>query len=247
MDHIEIDTPEQIALELPLAGIGSRAVALFCDSFLQALAVIIVAIVVGMTLHGVWAGAAMIFALFVIYTGYFTLFEVFWSGRTPGKRIVGLRTIKADGRNLTVLESILRNVLRVVDQLPGIYAVGFVTMLIDRRNRRVGDMVAGSLVIHESQPVAMEASWIAPGNGSSPLPPQARARLARLSPQDLELVETYLQRRLDLSAAVRMKMEDDICEKLGERLGIPVEERPHNLAFLEVLAGELRDQLRYRG
>jgi uncharacterized RDD family membrane protein YckC len=247
MDHIEIDTPEQIALELPLAGIGSRAVALFCDSFLQVVAIFVAAIAVGATLHGMWAGVVMILAIFVIYTGYFTLFEVFWNGRTPGKRIVGLRTIKEDGRNLTVLESILRNVLRIVDQLPGMYLVGFVTMLIDRHNRRLGDMVAGSLVIHESRPVAMEASWMAPAGSGSEIPAIARARLAQLSPQDLELVETFLQRRLDWTAAVREKMENDICEHLGERLGLPPGERPHSLAFLESVAGELRDQLRYRG
>lgn len=246
MDQIEIDTPEQIALELPLAGAGSRAVALICDTVAQFVAMMLILGLIGATLKGIWAGVAAVLTAFVIYTGYFTVFEILWNGRTPGKRMVGLRTIKEDGRNLTVLESILRNVIRWVDLLPGIYLVGLVVMLIDRRNRRLGDMVAGSLVVHESRPVAIETSWAAPVESGSSLSPLARTRLARLSHQDLELVETFLQRRLDLTTAVRLKLEDQICEKLGERLGIPRGERPHSLAFLESLAGELRDQLRYR-
>lgn len=252
MDQVQIETPELISLELPLAGVGSRAVALLCDMILQMVAMIVVVLLLGalssvrLGFRGTWAGAVMILAGLVVYTGYYAAFEVLWSGRTPGKKIVGIRVIKEDGRNLTVLEAILRNLMRLVDQLPGIYVVGFVTMLIDRRNRRLGDMVAGSLVVHESRPAVTEMAWTAPAGSVHVLSAAARSQLGRLTLQDLELLETFLNRRLDLSAAVREKTETEICERMGQRLGLPSGERPHELAFLESLARELRDHLRFR-
>src|SRR5207302_5607161 len=97
-----------------------------------------------------WVMAALIFALFVIYWGYFATFEALWNGQTPGKRWAGIRVIKETGRPINAFEAISRNLVRVIDFFPGFYGVGVLTMLLNAKNRRLGDYVAGTLVVHET-------------------------------------------------------------------------------------------------
>ena len=123
-EKLTIETPEQIALEFPLAGLGSRGLALLTDTAIQLLSAIVVVLIVGFTAPdllnywqsaGKWMVAAGIFLLFCLYWGYFALFEAFWNGQTPGKRQAKIRVISASGRPITVFESIARNFLRVID------------------------------------------------------------------------------------------------------------------------------------
>ncbi|PYV71539.1 MAG: hypothetical protein DMG97_15995, partial [Acidobacteria bacterium] len=129
LDRLDIDTPEQIALELPLAGIGSRFLALAIDSLLQVVAVIAVVIVGALVASGSrgsdWSGldrffsqtiGAIVLVLlpFCLYWGYFAFFEVLWQGRTPGKRVAGIRVIHQSGRPMTAIECIGRNLMRGV-------------------------------------------------------------------------------------------------------------------------------------
>ncbi len=133
-DHLQIDTPEQISLELPLAGIGSRFLGLAIDTLLQF--VLYIAAVLLLTILGVsgvghylsWIPASFVPALtilfiFCIYWGYFAFFEIVWKGQTPGKRLAKIRVIHQSGRPINVYEAIGRNLLRVIDGLPGIYGV----------------------------------------------------------------------------------------------------------------------------
>ena len=101
--------------------------------------------------------------LFALYYGYFAAFEILWNGQTPGKRAAGIRVIKESGRPLSAAETIGRNLLRIVDQLPGFYAIGIVTSLLNAQNKRFGDFVAGSIVVRESSLSAMRPSWRPPG------------------------------------------------------------------------------------
>ena len=82
----------------------------------------------------------MILSAFVLYYGYFALFEALWAGQTPGKRVIGIRVIVAAGRPLSGLDAVLRNVLRIIDQLPGMYAVGLLAIFLTERNQRLGDL-----------------------------------------------------------------------------------------------------------
>ena len=91
----------------------------------------------------------MIFAGFLLVWGYFSLFEAFWRGQTPGKRAMKLRVIKDAGRQITLFESLARNLLRIVDYFPGLYLTGVITMLCNKRSKRLGDLAAGTLVVHE--------------------------------------------------------------------------------------------------
>ncbi len=149
-----VETPEQIQLEFALAGIGSRCLALLLDYLIQAGVSVVLLVVVVVTLAAnfriPWVGAVVIGAFFLLQFGYFIGFEIFWNGQTPGKRWIGLRAIKDSGRPLSAGETIGRNLLRIVDQLPGMYGVGLIAMIFSKSNKRLGDMVAGSVVIREA-------------------------------------------------------------------------------------------------
>src|ERR1700728_4001591 len=130
-DKHTIETPEQLRLDFAVAGIGSRFLALAIDSLIQ-IAVVVLAVialaVVGTTrllaLRGqslVWLLAVIGVLFFLLFFGYFAIFEILWNGQTPGKRMIGIRVVKDSGRPLTAAESIGRNLLRIVDQLPGFY------------------------------------------------------------------------------------------------------------------------------
>src|ERR1700744_1989414 len=162
-DQLNIETPEQVELRFPIAGIGSRFLALMTDSLLQGAAIF--GLVVGFVLMvralprgtggppsptaGKWIVAGIFLFYFLLYWGYYSLFEAFWNGQTPGKRLLKIRVIKDSGRQITLFEALARNLLRVVDMLPSFYLVGVITMLCNREQKRLGDLVAGTIVVHE--------------------------------------------------------------------------------------------------
>ncbi len=171
-EKLTIDTPEQIALEFPLAGAGSRFLALAIDSLIQIGGLLGLGLLglgalwlrsAGFQASSTWIVAGLLFAGFAIYYGYFAVFEAMWGGQTPGKRTVGLRVIKVSGEPITTYEALLRNLLRIVDQMPAIYAVGVLSVFFTSRNQRLGDLVAGTVVVQEH--VRGHAARRAPGCG----------------------------------------------------------------------------------
>lgn len=222
-DQLSIETPEQVALEFPLAGVGSRFLALAIDMLLQltiALGVLgAVAALWGLldrtgTNGGPWFLAVLVIAAFLLFYGYFAGFEAFWHGQTPGKRLIGLRVLSVSGRPARIDEAILRNLVRVVDQLPGVYAIGILTMLISSRNQRLGDLAAGTVVVHEKQLTAPVMLVAQPTTGSG-----GWAGGAGLSEAELLLAETFLQRRHELEPGVRATHAHAIAERFRARLG----------------------------
>src|SRR5438045_2929261 len=95
----------------------------------------------------------MIISLFLIFAGYFILFEWLWNGQTPGKRWLKLRVIRDDGRPLTLWKAIARNLLRIADAAPRfvlpVYSVGLIVIFLSGRDQRLGDMFAGTVVVRE--------------------------------------------------------------------------------------------------
>ncbi len=156
-DKLTIQTPEQTSLEFPLAGIGSRFLALAIDYLLQGAGylVLVVIAIAAFSLSAfaqrasLWTMAALVFVFFSVQLGYFAIFETVWNGQTPGKRWTHLRVIKDSGRPISAYDAILRNLLRIVDVLPSLYATGLITMLISGENKRIGDYAAGTVVVHE--------------------------------------------------------------------------------------------------
>ncbi|HVF35631.1 MAG TPA: RDD family protein [Candidatus Saccharimonadia bacterium] len=141
-----VETPEGISLRLRAAGVMPRAAAWALDVAIR----LSVLIGLGMlfTLLGEAGGGAYLLGLFCVVWGYPVAFEVLRDGQTPGKQIVGLRVVHANGTPVGWLASVVRNLMRTVDMLPFGYGIGVVAGLVDRRGRRLGDIVAGTLVVH---------------------------------------------------------------------------------------------------
>jgi uncharacterized RDD family membrane protein YckC len=250
VDKLTIDTPEQVHLEFVLAGIGSRFMAAFLDTLIH-LALYLVFFLVGLALavsssvfsdSPKWVLAIAILIVFTTNWGYYALFETFWKGQTPGKRWAGIRVIKDSGRPINAFEAIARNLVRFVDWLPSLYGVGVVTMLLNAKHRRLGDFVAGTLVVHETSD-REPSLFFNTAERTEFVFPQA----AQLSLQEAELIETFLSRRLDIPAEVRLQNGQRIASMVGARLGIAFESRPaDNEDFLELLVKEFRNRARYR-
>ncbi|HRJ87222.1 MAG TPA: RDD family protein [Pyrinomonadaceae bacterium] len=229
-----IETPERVPLAFSLASIGNRFLAAAIDHLLQYAAIIAV-IWIALTASGIslfgptgdtaeslfadapkWVIAILIIVVFLLFTGYFVLFEWLWNGQTPGKRLLKLRVIREDGRPVTLWEAVARNLLRVFDAVPGfvvpIYSVGLIVIFLSNRDQRVGDIFAGTVVIRErtdeaptfaetfSNPIADAAfRRVQPRTNFS-------ANVALLSSEEIEVVENLLRRRWDLTERQRAWM-----------------------------------------
>jgi len=250
-ERVRIETPEQVALELPIAGIGSRFLAVAIDTLLQIALAIGTVLALGygarmlpdavprfFTLLG---PAAAILVLFCIYWGYFAFFEILWQGRTPGKRIAGIRVIHQSGRPMTSIECIGRNLMRGVDILPGMYGVGLITMLCNKQNRRLGDFVAGTLVVHDKALDSVTPTWGEQASAEALAP-----ELRKLTPDDLVLIETYLNRRYEVDQVVRVTTAQRIVAMVAQKAGMtkPAEQRDDD--FLEGIARQLRNTASFR-
>lgn len=164
----EVHTPEGVALRLPAAGPVPRAVAWLIDLAIRGALLLLVSILLGL-LGQVGAGVYMV-VLFLIFWGYPVVFEALYGGQTPGKRALSLRVVSADGAPIGWMASFVRNLMRTVDMLPLGYGAGLVTSLADPWSRRLGDMVAGTLVIHAPRErVTLQAIAVAPLAPSIPL------------------------------------------------------------------------------
>lgn len=253
-DHIIVDTPELIALELPLAGVGSRFMAMALDTLIQgALYIAGIFAMAAAERYGrifsfwfnwipaSWGAALLILFLFCLYWGYFAFFEAVWKGRTPGKRVAGIRVIKDSGRALNIYEIIGRNLMRAVDALPFFYVVGIVSVMVTRRNQRLGDLLAGSIVVHDKPVEGIRPDWSPTAEKTAASP-----ELSKVAPEELVLIETYLQRRASLDFAVRDATANRIATRITAKTGI---ERPRDQSlddFLEGIAKQMRESASFR-
>jgi uncharacterized RDD family membrane protein YckC len=249
-DQLRIDTPEQIALELPLAGIGSRFLAIAIDTLIQAAVYLITALIffiaipvgsAGLNFLPRLVGPAMaVFILFAVYWGYFAFFEIIWKGQTPGKRYAGIRVIKESGSPINAFEAIGRNLMRAVDVLPALYGVGLVCMMCNQQSRRLGDFVAGTVVVHEKPTEDIRPSWNTSDQALTPTP-----GLAQVTPDELVLIETYLHRRWNLDPQVRLNTAIQIADRIKAKTGLQSEPHQHVDDFLEEAARKIRNSSRF--
>jgi uncharacterized RDD family membrane protein YckC len=260
-DQITIDTPELVEIQFPIAGIGSRCVALFLDYLLQGAAFFVfifiaVSLPAGLsrfaTLSEKWTVALLVLVPFLLHWGYFTLFEAFWDGQTPGKRITKIRVIQQSGRPIQLFESMSRNLVRLIDAVPAFYGVGIVSIFLTKRQQRLGDLVAGTLVIHERKMEAPTGSTsgartftanvfarpatieLEPASG---LPPD---QVNRLSGTDLGIIETFLARRLDLPLDAGNQLAKKLAAEMARKMRYTIDPGVSNETFLERVARDLR-------
>ena len=152
--HLSVETPEHVVLDFEIAGIGSRALAALIDMaiLLGILAAggMLLAILARLGLRlGPWAAAILLLAAFGLWYGYFTFFEGLRGGQTPGKRAAGIRVVRDTGHAVTLAAAATRNLLRIADFLPPPYVLGVILVALHPRAKRLGDMVAGTVVVRD--------------------------------------------------------------------------------------------------
>jgi len=223
-DILIIETPERVPLHFALASIGNRFLACAIDHALQALTIILMAIAftvianyssLGDQLSNApkWVKAVLILIVFLIISGYFAFFEWIWNGQTPGKRWLKLRVIREDGRPVTFWEAAVRNLLRTVDMMPApFYSIGLISVFVSLSDQRIGDMVAGTVVVREREAEAPAFTQVFASPVSDPAlrrsfkPVDFVAELSVLTEPEIEVVETFLRRRWDLADMARQWM-----------------------------------------
>lgn len=261
---------------MPLAGIGSRFIAILIDTLIWGAAFLVlglVAAIVVPALHvfgGVsanWAVGIFFLIVFLLQWGYFTLFEAFGNGRTPGKHVARIRVIHQSGRGVSFVESLARNLVRIVDYMPGFYAVGVVAIFMSRRHQRLGDMVAGTLVVRDREMESAQwagsntRTFTAPTSAagvSTPMgslqtgpgvwggPPHLRVvlpapALAKLSVGDLEVLEGFFARRLEMDLTTRGALAERIASAICAKSGLSIPAETSVETFLEAVAHQLRE------
>jgi uncharacterized RDD family membrane protein YckC len=249
-DRISVLTPEGVTLDVPLAGVGSRFVAVLLDQVLQ------VALLVALFFLLVWSGGAgiaeesvalayAVFTLlaFVVQFGYHVAFETWASGRTPGKRWTGLRVVKESGAPVDFTSSAVRNVLRLVDMLPFAYGVGIVAVLASSKNQRLGDMAADTLVVRErtgGRQTRRERKQLRrAGGASAPIRPEPSPEaltwdVSAVTGEELATVRNYLERRLSLRQEARLRLAAELAGRLRPKVVGPDPAMP-DLDFLTEL------------
>ena len=225
-DELVIATPERVAFQYEIAGIGSRFLAQCVDMaivFTIGLVIIVAATALGALLNS--AQVALLVGLilgFILIAGYFLVSEAVLSGQTLGKKTVRLRVVGDQGQPITLGQATIRNLVRIVDFLPFFYGIGIVTLFSSGRGKRLGDFAAGTLVVRDrqrvslydlastassgnpvappSQPASIWAQPGVPGVAGSPLP------AAPVDPALRRLVVAYAARREELPADRRQAL-----------------------------------------
>ena len=193
---------DSIALELPLAGLGSRVLAGAIDYFVLTLATVVLLLVVGVGLAAAFEAsgwvivAVLVLLSFALHWGYFAGFEIAARGRTPGKMAVGLRVVGREGGTASVAALLIRSVLRAVD-----IVVGIPLMAADPLSRRLGDRLAGTLVVHDRAPEAeVTLGRIPPGWG----------------PREVAVAESYLRRSREMNLGRSRHLARRLLRLVGE-------------------------------
>jgi uncharacterized RDD family membrane protein YckC len=244
-------TPERVGLQYATAGIGSRSAAALVDTAIQtAIVGGVIALLVSCvanspssssssrssSLDDSTAGwiviAIVVIFIFLVTTGYFALFEILWNGQTPGKRLLGLRVIRENGYPLRAVDAVVRNLVRIVDGLPGGYAVGLLVMLLNTRSKRLGDFAAGTIVVREDpRTAALSLSDLAAAATTTAPPPalggtgvasaeDASYHLPTLRPEHATLVRDFLLRRDSLAPLPRTQLAARLATTIAAAYGL---------------------------
>ncbi|MGB8964444.1 MAG: RDD family protein [Candidatus Cybelea sp.] len=240
---LEVRTPESIAFSYELAGLGSRFLALIVDQAIQV--VTLIAIFGGIILAGSreiarhgpppvadkfaasLAVALLVTIVFATLFGYFIVFEALWDGQTPGKKLLGLRVVRDGGYPIDFGASLIRNLIRVGEQLIGYYILAAISALISPENKRLGDLAAGTVVVRDAR-LGVPRSLTQRGDEPD------YASTAYLDGEERALIRRFLKRREALSPDRREELAAQLAGRLRERLPADLA-RLDNEALLERL------------
>ena len=221
--HLEVETPEHVVLDLEVAGVGSRLVAALVDTAILAVTgtagVLLVAVLTSygmLPLTGagsVWLTALLIAGGFVLWNGYFILFEGLRAGQTPGKRFAGIRVVQDTGHPVTMGAAVIRNLLRLADALPPPYLLGLALVALHPRGKRLGDLVAGTAVVRDRPAPA----------GAAPPAADRRVEPAAVVPLDDERFRLLVRfaDRTDLPPESRDRIAASLADRFADRARPP--------------------------
>jgi len=239
---LELLTPERVAVTLELSGIGARALAWLADAlciFLLAVTGLLVYSISGDLLRDLEAlslAGQLLTAVSVLLAGWGwdVVWELLGEGQTPGKRLAGIRVVRADGGPPGLSESLLRNVLRAVE-LPLGYAPAILSVALGSRRQRLGDLVAGTLVVRQRRYDL--SRYDHPAEAAARRFPQLRGRARpALAAEGFERLSEFLRRRPDLEGKARSRIAAVLAKTLAVRAGVVTPEEAEAEAFLEAFA-----------
>ena len=162
-EDLALLSAENVSVSVETSGLGSRLAALFIDTSLQGLVLLLFWLVLwGATAYikplqslPAWLESTLVAAyyvfVFLLFFGYYFLFEWLWDGQTPGKRYLGMRVTMANGLPLSMWPALIRNTVRLVDFLPACYGIGSLVTMANPLNQRAGDLAAGTIVVREGR------------------------------------------------------------------------------------------------
>jgi uncharacterized RDD family membrane protein YckC len=244
----EVITTEKVPFHYRVAGMGSRFLAWLIDAGIMVLLTIIGASLsipldvarpgLGMAFDAVWE--------FGVFWGYFVLFEWLWHGQSLGKRTLGIRVITLEGTSISFLQAAVRNILRVADGLPipfVLYGLGFAVAACNREHRRLGDLAAGTLVVHvERRAKPIQALQDRAAEASHLREALVRQRLGQLDrPQKQALLDLCL-RRDQLRVSDRARLFRATAEYFKARLDLQPERYQSDEKFVLQIAAVLGER-----
>jgi uncharacterized RDD family membrane protein YckC len=250
---VTVRTPEAVAFSYELAGLGSRFLALLVDSIVQGfiIAVVLIAIAVAAPRVPISAAAlhlspktfestvvaVAIVLFFTIFYGYFVFFEKIWNGQTPGKRALGIRVVRDGGYPVELMDSIVRNLIRVLEMALGFYFLSVVSMVLSSENKRLGDYAAGTIVVRDrSMEIKDTAAWTRDRDDKSALTNQV---LAALSRDELALVDLYAARRSTLNPKTSQEAAAKIAATLRPKLQGELAQLPDDDLIMRIATREI--------
>lgn len=248
MSDLSIYSSEKVYYKYEIVGLGSRFVGFLLDYLIIIAVYAVLAFFAFLTVPKmglsekvtiyVYVGI-VVFAFFLSLI-YFIFFETTWNGQTPGKKAAGIRVIRSTGEAVTVGSILVRNILRFIDFLPASYTVGILTILFSKNRQRVGDMVAGTVVVKEQHlevPETFKAVEIDPM-----LAGLLRIRIPLLLEEDINIVRNYFTRQATLTPDSSAKLADNISQKLASKMGIDVQEIGEPISFLKAVAALFKEK-----
>jgi len=243
-----IDTPENVRFHYTIAGPGTRFAAWLIDMVLVTIAFLVLAMilgVVGVVFGENLATAALAITAFVLWSGYWILLEAFWGGRTFGKRALGLRVVGERGLRLRFGQVVLRNLIRVVDLLPGPGGVAAIFMLAGREHRRLGDLVAGTLVIRERRVPAPERIRGLAGErrGRGPALEFPGDLVRKVPPAERDLLLDLCMRRDGLDDGVRHRLFAEVASHYRPLLALKQADGVSDEKLVLLMTAEIFERL----
>lgn len=233
LNRVSLSTPESVELDFTLAGIGNRTLALLIDYQILAIVLLAFWILTGLFAVGLfsvlstsninysalpwWLLGIAVLLNFVIYSSYFVYFEVMHRGQTPGKRFAKIRVVRDNGRPVGLSQAVLRSLLRPVDDF---CFIGVLFILLGKREKRIGDWVAGTLVIQEQRGDRTTSLTISPAAEQLATKLPTLSDVTKLIPDDYAVVREYLQRRSKMTAKARTEKSMELARQLRTIIGL---------------------------